>query len=231
MQLDGAAGGGGAAKDGDGLPRALRRQALPRRAEEMRLKLIEALGGLAGEFDTVLVAMGFCGGSWESVYAPVRVVAPRADDCITILLNTDGAPHENLKEPGHIYIRDTDTGHYSLEGLRASVCERYGREQGLALFNKWFASYTHADIIDTGTYDSRAEDFLAQARRGAEIARCELRHVPAATLCSKSSSRATGTICSSSRRRARRLRAICSSRTRNKNDEGDDNGEYHRTAL
>lgn len=146
--------------------------------KEMRLKLIEALGGLAGEFDTVLVAMGFCGGSWESVYAPVRVVAPRADDCITILLNTDGAPHENLKEPGHIYIRDTDTGRYSLEGLRESVCERYGREQGLALFDKWFASYTHADIIDTGTYDSRAEDFLAQARRGAEITRCELRHVP-----------------------------------------------------
>ena len=146
--------------------------------KEMRLRLIEALGGLAGEFDTVLVAMGFCGGSWESVYAPVRVVAPRADDCITILLNTDGAPHENLKEPGHIYIRDTDTGRYSLEGLRESVCERYGREQGLALFDKWFASYTHADIIDTGTYDSRAEDFLAQARRGAEITRCELRHVP-----------------------------------------------------
>ncbi|WP_346688593.1 DUF1638 domain-containing protein [uncultured Cloacibacillus sp.] len=146
--------------------------------KEMRLQLIAALGGLAGEFDTVLVAMGFCGGSWESVYAPVRVVAPRADDCITILLNRDGAPHENLKEPGHIYIRDTDTGRYSLEGLRESVCERYGREQGLALFDKWFASYTHADIIDTGTYDSRAEDFLAQARRGAEIARCELRHVP-----------------------------------------------------
>ena len=146
--------------------------------KEMRLKLIEALGGLAGEFDTVLVAMGFCGGSWESVYAPLRVVAPRADDCITILLNTDGAPHENLKEPGHIYIRDTDTGRYSLEGLRDAVCEKYGREQGLALFDKWFASYTHADIIDTGTYDSSAEDFLAQARRGAEITRCELRHVP-----------------------------------------------------
>lgn len=146
--------------------------------KEMRLRLIAALGEFAGEFDTVLVAMGFCGGSWESVYAPLRVVAPRADDCITILLNTDGAPHENLKEPGHIYIRDTDTGRYSLEGLRESVCERYGREQGLALFDKWFASYTHADIIDTGTYDSRAEDFIAQARRGAEIARCELRHVP-----------------------------------------------------
>lgn len=146
--------------------------------KEMRLQLIAALGGLAGEFDTVLVAMGFCGGSWESVRAPLRVVAPRADDCITILLNTDGAPHENLKEPGHIYIRDTDTGRYSLEGLRESVCERYGREHGLALFDKWFASYTHADIIDTGTYDSSAEDFLAQARRGAEITRCELRHVP-----------------------------------------------------
>ena len=120
--------------------------------KEMRLQLIQALAEIAGEFDTVLVAMG--------------------------LLNTDGAPHENLKEPGHIYIRDTDTGRYSLEGLRGSVCERYGREQGLALFDKWFESYTHADIIDTGTYDSRAEDFLAQARRGAEITRCELRHVP-----------------------------------------------------
>lgn len=147
--------------------------------KDMRLQLIKALGEIAGEFDTALVAMGFCGGSWESVYAPVRVVVPRADDCITILLNTDGAPHENLKEPGHIYIRDTDTGRYSLEGLRAAVCdERYGRDDGLALFGKWFESYTHADIIDTGTYDSRAEDFLAQARRGAEITGCKLRHVP-----------------------------------------------------
>lgn len=146
--------------------------------KDMRLQLIKALGEIAGEFDTALVAMGFCGGSWESVYAPVRVVVPRADDCITILLNTDGAPHENLKEPGHIYIRDTDTGRYSLEGLRAAVCERYGRDEGLALFGKWFESYTHADIIDTGTYDSRAEDFLAQARRGAEITGCKLRHVP-----------------------------------------------------
>ena len=145
--------------------------------KEMRLQLIAALGEFAGEFDTVLVAMGFCGGSWESVYAPVRVVAPRADDCITILLNTDGAPHENLKEPGHIYIRDTDTGRYSLEGLRESVCERYGREQGLALFDKWFASYTHADIIDTGTYDSRAEDFLARGapRRGNRALRAAAR--------------------------------------------------------
>ena len=66
--------------------------------KEMRLQLIAALGGLAGEFDTVLVAMGFCGGSWESVYAPVRVVAPRADDCITILLNTRRRLHHDSAE-------------------------------------------------------------------------------------------------------------------------------------
>ncbi|OUO93549.1 DUF1638 domain-containing protein [Cloacibacillus sp. An23] len=146
--------------------------------KEMRLQLVRALGEMSEETDTVLVAMGFCGGSWDSVSVSRRVVVPRADDCITMLLNTGGAPHENLKEPGHFYIRDSDRGRYSLEGLRESVMEKYGEAEGRALFESWFKNYTHADIIDTGTYDSRDRDFLAEAERGARIAGCELRHVP-----------------------------------------------------
>ena len=83
--------------------------------KEMRLQLIAALGGLAGEFDIVLVAMGFCGGSWESVYAPVRVVAPRVDDCITLLL---GSP-ERRKQ-----LDETKRGYFLTEGWLQGEAKR-----------------------------------------------------------------------------------------------------------
>ena len=93
--------------------------------KEMRLQLIAALGELAGEFDTVLVAMGFCGGSWESVYAPVRVVAPRADDCITILLNTDGALHQGH---GHRALLARGTARIRLRKVRPRAWARALRQ-------------------------------------------------------------------------------------------------------
>ena len=35
--------------------------------------------------DTILAAMGFCGGVWDQVRAQVRTVIPRVDDCVSLL--------------------------------------------------------------------------------------------------------------------------------------------------
>lgn len=107
MQLDGAQAAAAQRKMGTCYPVRCVDRRYHAEPKDMRLQLIKALGEIAGEFDASLVAMGFCGGSLESVCAPARVVVRRAD----------GAPRKNLKEPGHIYIRDTDTGRYSLEGF------------------------------------------------------------------------------------------------------------------
>lgn len=53
---------------------------------EMREHILTALNELPEPTETVLVAMGYCGGSWESVQSPCRLVIPKIDDCVSLLL-------------------------------------------------------------------------------------------------------------------------------------------------
>jgi len=55
---------------------------------------------LSAEVDSVPETMEFCGGSWNEVFSEKRIVIPRVDDCISLLLHTDDARHPNLKEKG-----------------------------------------------------------------------------------------------------------------------------------
>lgn len=123
-------------------------QALHEDPKKMRKRILAALDMLPGQIETVLVAMGRCGGSWDDIAVSRRVVIPKVDDCITLLLHTDDAPHENLKEDGHMYFRDCDTGGYTIQGIKDRLCQEYGMEVGTSIFGGWFAPYTHADIRD-----------------------------------------------------------------------------------
>lgn len=150
--------------------------------EKMRDCIIQALHELPAHFTTVLVAMGYCGGSWKDIPVSRRIVIPKMDDCITMLLHTDGTCHGNLKEVGHMYFRDGDTGRYSIKGMKESLCQKYGTEMGLTVFDAWFHSYTDADIIDTGAYDCHSEEYLMNARENASLIHCALHHVPGSNL-------------------------------------------------
>ena len=143
----------------------------------MRSRILEALDALPADCDTVLVAMGYCGGSWDHIPLTRRVVVPRVDDCITLLLHTDDTPHGNLKEAGHMYFRDCDTGAYSIEGMKEKLCQTYGIEFGTSIFGSWFQNYTNADIIDTGVYDCYSEEYVAEAQKNADLIRCSLGYV------------------------------------------------------
>lgn len=134
--------------------------------KQMREQLMEKLRTLPTEIDTVLVAMGFCGGSWDAVTFEKRVVIPRVDDCITLLLHTDNTWYPNLKKTGHLYLRDTDTAEYSLEAMQKKLCKQYGGMNGSMIFNSMFANYTNVDIIDTGVYDCYySEEYVTEAQQ------------------------------------------------------------------
>ena len=150
--------------------------------KQMRLHLMELLDSLEPDVDTVLVAMGFCGGSWDTVDTPRRLVIPRVDDCITLQLHTDHTRHANLKKTGHFYLNGFDRGSFSLEEMKDNLCAQYGEEDGLDLFEYWFESYHQVDIIETGIYDSRSPAFLEKARRSADLIRCALDFVPGSNL-------------------------------------------------
>lgn len=146
--------------------------------KEMRRQIQKTLSELDPTADTVLVAMGFCGGSWGDLAARQRIVIPCVDDCITLLLHTDDRKASNLKQTGHFYFRELDAGEISLESMEKRLCQSRGEAQGRALFHQWFDPFTHIDIIDTGTYDSYAPDHLRQVQRDADLTQCAVRHVP-----------------------------------------------------
>ena len=67
---------------------------------KMKREIQNTLSQLPTNIDTVLVAMGFCGGTWDNVTFPFRIVIPRVDDCISMLLQTDDQYISNRKETG-----------------------------------------------------------------------------------------------------------------------------------
>ena len=145
--------------------------------KRMRSSILETLEALPPSCETVLAAMGYCGGSWNHIPLSRRVVIPKVDDCITLLLHTDDTPHGNLKEAGHMYFRDCDTGAYSIEGMKEEICRTYGMEFGTSIFGSWFQNYTNADIIDTGVYDCYSEEYVIEAQKNADLIRCSLGYV------------------------------------------------------
>lgn len=73
--------------------------------KDMRDRILDALGELSKDYDTIFVSMGFCGGSWDQVTAPCRIVIPRVDDCVSLLLQRGDGYVPNLKEIFEIHPR------------------------------------------------------------------------------------------------------------------------------
>ena len=73
---------------------------------QMKRQIVQAVEGLPWNIDTVLVAMGFCGGSWNQVKAARRLVIPRVDDCVSLLINGTVQHSANPKQMGHLYITE-----------------------------------------------------------------------------------------------------------------------------
>lgn len=145
--------------------------------KKMRERIIETMSELPDRVENVLVSMGLCGGSWDNVEVHKRVVIPKVDDCITLLLHTDDTQHTDLKKKGHMYFRDCDGGEYSIEAMKDKLCRKYGTEFGTTIFGSWFEAYTNADIIDTGVYDCYSVEYVEEAQKNADLIRCTLDYV------------------------------------------------------
>lgn len=147
----------------------------------MRLQLLNALNALP-EDAVVLVAMGFCGGSWDRVRAPRTLVVPHVDDCISLLMHTARIRGVDLKEPGHFYLVNDTQRELSPETIHAHLREKYGPENGSFVFEEWFRNYTSVDVVDTGFNDCRTPEYVAMARRNAELIRASWQYVPGSNI-------------------------------------------------
>jgi len=145
----------------------------PAAMKELILKKMEEL---PSDVDTILVSMGLCGGSWSGIEAKHRIVIPKVDDCITLLLHKDEEWAFNLKEYGHFYLRDSINDLFSLVKLRDELMEEYGADQADIIMQEWFSTYSNVDIIDTGIYDCHSDEYMKEAAENAELVSCELNH-------------------------------------------------------
>lgn len=142
--------------------------------KDMRMQVLQCLSRLSEAHDTVLVSMGFCGGSWDQVVAPCRVVIPRVDDCVSLLLQRGDGYLPNLKEMGHLYVYERDPS----ESLMFRIGEEADKEVAEALIELYFANYHHLDIIDTGFTDCYGERYVEEAQAEADRLHLALDYVP-----------------------------------------------------
>ncbi|MGI5873591.1 MAG: DUF1638 domain-containing protein [Bacillota bacterium] len=147
--------------------------------KRMKDRLEEIMRELEEDVDTVLAAMGYCGGSWEKIAHRQRLVIPCVDDCITLFLHTGDERCLNKKEAGHMYICDktAEGDRLSIPGIRRRLLEEYGERNGTMVFEAWFKPYHDVDVIDTGCYDCHSEEFLTFARESADLILADLHYV------------------------------------------------------
>lgn len=144
----------------------------------MRQVILEEEGQMSPDIDTVLVAMGFCGGSWDQVTFSRRTIIPRVDDCISLLLQKTDAYIPNLKETGHMYMADIDPDDFDMEKiLRDTPCEEYGALSQDALLHMFFDSYYFLDVVDTGFNDCYSEEYATKAQKNADFMNVTLDYV------------------------------------------------------
>ena len=155
---------------------------LHREPEKMRERILEEISRIPPEYDTILVSMGFCGGSWKNVVTDRRVVIPRLDDCITLLLTTDDTWQPNLKEKGCMYMTDNKNKDMTIPSMLESAIQEYGEKKGRLYFDVMFQAYSRVAVIDTGAFDSYDPEYLAYAQEAADLINGSLEHVPGSNM-------------------------------------------------
>lgn len=105
--------------------------------------------------DEVLLALGFCGSALQGLTAKrLRLVFPRVDDCVSLLLNRGCSREEIPRDPRHYYLT---RGWFNHESTLQEVLEewekRYGPERAAKLRKTMFAGYEQVSLIDTKAYD------------------------------------------------------------------------------
>ena len=144
----------------------------------MREHILKALKEMPEDVDTVLVAMGFCGGSWQDVCPDKRVVIPRVDDCVSLVMTVTDEVNPCTKEPGHMYVFGGDAGGFSIDGLYQGLLKEHDPEIAGILFDMYFDHYRHVDIVDTGLYDCYDPDYVTSVQKQADRIKGELDFVP-----------------------------------------------------
>ena len=168
-------------KVGTELPVLYMNRVYHRDPKEMRRHILAQLAALPVGADTVLVAMGFCGGSWADIEAPCRIVMPKIDDCVSLLLQCGDTPVSDLKKPGHLYVREKDPHRESFHAIFDRLTQDVDAETKKRYHEDWKRFYSNIDIMDTGLNRCREAAYRTIVQEDADWLDAELSYVSAGT--------------------------------------------------
>lgn len=137
----------------------------PSRLKERIQEEIDKISGA----ENILLLFGYCGNSIEGlVSAQARLVVPKVEDCISLLLGGNKKRQALSAETPAFYLTDGWLRYEKNIYWEYEKClEKYGEDRALRIFRAMFAHYSNLNFIDTGTYNlefvmNRTAEFAAK---------------------------------------------------------------------
>lgn len=129
------------------------------------------------DLENILIVFGLCGKGAAGIgSSSARVIIPRFDDCVNMMLCPEKREKRAYMKAGVTYLTKgwtEDSG--ALLYIYNECIERYGVKRGRRVFDLMYDSYTTAAVIDDGCYDP--EPVEEYARRTSELLGLDVCHV------------------------------------------------------
>ena len=137
-----------------------------------------------GNIGQALLAFGYCGNALLGLRAPeFRLVFPRVDDCITLMLGSCEKRCEISRESGTYFLTKgwLDYERNIWVEYQASA-KRFGKEKAARIYKSMLRHYQRLGVIDTGAYEldpivERARDIGCELGLTPQVIRGTLRYI------------------------------------------------------
>lgn len=122
--------------------------------EKLKDKLQEIIFTLQDQ-DEILLAFGLCGNGTAGLYSPnTRLIIPKFDDCLNMLLCSKSRTTRAFTESGTIYLtRGWTLDQESIIQQYEALQEKYDKETCEVVMDMMYAHYDSITLINTGCYD------------------------------------------------------------------------------
>lgn len=145
--------------------------------EKLRTKLQETIDKLSDQ-DELLLCFGLCGNGTAGISSKTsRLILPKFDDCLNMLLCDGNRSCRGLVQPGTMYLTNGWTK--DTEGILQQydeLLEEYDEETRDDILEMMYAHYNSVTVIDTGCFPM--EETMEYARKTCELMDFELKTTP-----------------------------------------------------
>lgn len=136
--------------------------------EKLKTELQDQIDQLQDQ-DEILLAFGLCGNGTEGICSKnTKLILPRFDDCINLLLCTGQRTSRALTRADSLYLtRGWTLDQESILQQYDMIKEQYDEEMCDIIFETMYGHYHAITVIDTGCYDTAP--VLNYAQKAADL--------------------------------------------------------------